>query len=175
MDYNCEKNVVSNLWKGRGMAGAEVLQRTNVWCYFKGRAGTRMFSLFECFLPSSVKRLIWFKLKCFSPSEIRVELLRGYSSQKNLAAAFTSLSVMVEMVKRHRSLWFLKPHWGFTTSVDAAHNHPVLCVWQGAKRIFASYLHSYHFKPSHKSPGRCPLSQLTPAPAAHVSATSYIL
>lgn len=31
MDYNCEKNVVSNLWKGWGMAGAEVLQRTNVW------------------------------------------------------------------------------------------------------------------------------------------------
>lgn len=128
MDYNCEKSVFSNLWKGRGMAGAKVLQRTNVWCYFKGRAGMRIFSLFKWFLPSSVKRLIWFKFKCFSPSEIRVELLRGYSSQTNLAAAFTSLSVTVGMVKRHRFLWFLKPHRGLTTSADPAHNHPTLCV-----------------------------------------------
>lgn len=74
MDYNCEKNVVSNLWKERGMAGAEVPQRANVWCYFKGRAATRIFSLFKWFFPSSVKRLIWFKFKCFSPSE---EMSRG--------------------------------------------------------------------------------------------------
>lgn len=47
MDYNSGKNVVSNLWKGRVMAGAKVLQRTKAWCYFKGRAGTRIFSLFK--------------------------------------------------------------------------------------------------------------------------------
>lgn len=79
MDYNCEKNVVSNLWKGRAMAGAKVLQRT-LWCHFKGRAGTGIFSLFKWFLLSSLKRLTWFKFKCFPPSEITVELLRGYSS-----------------------------------------------------------------------------------------------
>lgn len=175
MDYNCEKNVVSNLWKGRVMAGVSVLQRTNIWCYFKGRAGTRIFSSLKQFLPSSVKRLIGFKFRCFLPSEITVELLRGYCCQTDLAAAFPSLSVWVGVDKGYRSLQFLKPGTGLTTSADPAHNHPALYLWPGARRVFAPYLHSYYFKPSHKSPGRFSLSQLTQAPAARASAMSYIL
>lgn len=77
MGYNCKKNVVSNLWKGRVMSGVSVLQRIKIrfGVYFKGSAGMIIFSLFKWFLTS---RLMWFKFEFFLLSEIKVVLLRGY-------------------------------------------------------------------------------------------------
>lgn len=49
MDCNCEKNVVSNLWKGKVMAGVSVLQRIKIrfGVYFEGSAGIIVFYLFK--------------------------------------------------------------------------------------------------------------------------------
>lgn len=71
MDCNCEKNVVSNLWKGRVMAGVSVLQRIKIrfGVYFEGSAGIIIFYLFKWFLTSAVTRLILCKFMCFLPSE----------------------------------------------------------------------------------------------------------
>lgn len=82
MDYNCEKTAVSNLWKGRVMAGISVLQRMKITfgVDFKGSAGIIIFSLFKWFLTPTVPRLILVTFKCFLASETRVELLRGCCS-----------------------------------------------------------------------------------------------
>lgn len=61
-----------------------------------------------------------------------------------------------------------------TTSAHPAHNsHPVLYLWQAARRVFAPYLHSYYFElPLNPQEGlHCP-SSLMPQ---HPSTTSHIL
>jgi len=47
MHHNCEKIVVSGLWKERVMATVSVLQRIKFRCYFQRSAGKIIFSLFK--------------------------------------------------------------------------------------------------------------------------------
>lgn len=51
MNYNCEKNVVSDLWKGRVMLGDSVLQGIKTWIgiRLKESAGMIILSLAKSF------------------------------------------------------------------------------------------------------------------------------